>query len=285
MASARRAFACTRYGLYKLLSKPKLLAALLFMYLYMDNHLDAISAFLTQYGEKVNGFGLFSQLLADPYFVLVAGLVLLLILGDAPFYDGAQCAVLLRAGRMPWLIGQIGYIMVVTGLYLVALVLLQHVVLNGQVEYAKHWGRALNTLAKPSVAMEHGVTAPIYEGIVTNWTVRRCFALSMTLRWVAYVITALIMFAVNLRWRGYLGVFFALFVLLMDIVIETGMPYALYIASISSLARLSILDFGYNPYLPDAEISMTVLSLAFFGAIALALLVGRKSELAQKSDG
>lgn len=285
MDKCNRAVKCALYSLRKLFTKPKGLAILLFVGLYLESVCQPLRAFLTTHGESVNGFGWFAFLLSDSMFGTIAGIGLMLLLGDAPFYDEAQPYVLLRGGKGPWVTGQILYIFGVTALYLLVLVVMEHMVLAPRVVYDAPWGRALRTLAEtPQAAYDHGLGMQLPGVIVSQWSPRRAFLFSLILRWIAYVSCALIMFTLNLTLRNKLGLMAASLLLLLDPLIDTSLPYVYFIVSPVSLSRLCNVDFGYNPYLVDVEPSMMVLCGVFAVLVMLASFYGRRCDLVSASQ-
>lgn len=279
-----RSVKCAWYSFRKLLTKPKGLAIVFVVYLYMESVIEPIRGFLMAHDVSINGFGLYVFLLSDSMFVVVAGIGLMMLLGDAPFFDDAQNYVMIRGGRAQWVNGQILYIMGVTTIYLLVLMLLAHVLLFPYVQYGNQWGKALRTLSETSMAGQCGIGLSFSEKIVHQWSPRRAFALEMTLRFVAYVSCALMMFSINLAFRNKLGIVAALFTLLLDLFVETSLAYVYFILSISSLARLSIMDFGYDPYYVDVGPSMMVLIGSFALLIILSSVLGRRCDLARAAQ-
>ena len=279
MDKLRRSIKCALYSLYKLITKPKGLAILFIIFLYMEETYKPLGAFLSEYGETVNGFGLYAYLLSDSMFVTVAGMGLILLLGDAPFFDEAQQYVLIRGGKAQWVTGQILYMAGITAAYLLILMLMQHLLLMPNIRYQAGWGRALRTLSETDMAGEYGIALDFPGLIMSQWSPRRALALELLLRWMAYMSCALIVFILNLVLRSKLGVLVALFVQLLDIFIDLSLGLVYTVFSISALARLANMDFGYNPYLIDVEPSMAVLCGSFLLLLFLAYFCGRRCDL------
>lgn len=87
------------------------------------------------------------------------------------------------------------------------------------------------------------------------------------------------MFWLNLGLRVRPGVAAALAVMLLDLAVAVGLPYQLYALSPFSLGRLSLLNLGYNLYLPGLAVEMGVLWGFFALNLGLCLAVAKGADL------
>lgn len=284
MDKLRLSWKCCAYSLGKLKAKPILLALLLVMFLYMEELLRPVRNFLSDYGLSVNVLGMFAFLLSDTSFALAAGIGLILLFGDAPFFDDAQRSVFIRTGQTAWIYGQILYIFAATALYLLALFLLQCLALLPYAGFGTGWGRALNTLALTEKAAKYLVTVPFPVLILDQFGPVSGFFTAFALRWLVFVICAMAMFWANIAFRSKFGSLVTFIILLMDPMIQGFFEFKYYIYSITSLARLNVLNFGYNPYYPKFPLEMTVLGLSLFAIMALIIAFGKRRDIADVAD-
>lgn len=281
MADVKRCMRACGYSLSKLAFTPKSAVVLALLFFRMKDYYRNLRKFLLDYGETINAFGLMSNLIASAQFYLIAGIGLMLILSDAPFYDQAQQYVLARARKMPWLVGQLLCVLAAAGIFLLALLAMQHLMLWNCLDYGRGWGRAINTLARTSMADGYGIHMPFSRDFMRLWSVRRCFALSMALCWGGYTVCALVMFNINLVTRSKAGLLAAILMLLLDMVMDFGVDVRYYVLSVASLGRLPLLNTGNHPYYPRPALAMSVLWGSFFVNLAAALGIGRRSELSR----
>ena len=167
------------------------------------------------------------------------------------------------------------------GIFLLALLAMQHLMLWDCLDYGRGWGRAINTLARTSMADGYGIHMPFSRDFMRLWSVRRCFALSMALCWGGYTVCALVMFNINLVTRSKAGLLAAILMLLLDMVMDFGVDVRYYVLSVASLGRLPLLNTGNHPYYPRPALAMSVLWGSFFVNLAAALGLGRRSELSR----
>ncbi len=279
MADVRRSLNCLIYSLRKLAINPKCIIVFALLYIHMKDSYQGLIGFLADYDETINAFGLFINMISDPHFVMIAGIGLMLIFSDAPFFDDAQQYILIRAKKGPWIAGQIFCVLLATAVYLLIMLGIQHLILHPYLTYDNQWGRAIHTLSRTDLGDNYDLLVGFHRDYMRMWSVRRCFALGMILRWGAYATCALIIFIINILSTSKAGIFAAIFILLFDLFMDFGVSATFYVLSISSLARLPLLNMGTNPYFPRVELAMSVLWGSFLVAVALAWITGRRVDL------
>ncbi len=281
-----RSWKCCTYSLKKLWTQPKPWAVLFTLYLFLQGTYSGLMEFLQAYDESINIYGLFALQLCSPTFILLSGILLAVLLSDAPFYDEAQNAVLLRCGQRLWIRGQTWYCMVVVAIYLLAILGLQALVLVPHVQGGWSWGRVIYSVSRTNVAADYALPFDFARTVTDSFSAMGAFASAYAMRWTAFTTCTLIMFVVNMRFKTRLGSLVFVFILLIDML--DGLPYAWTIISISSLARLSNLNTGYHEYLPHIGSTIAVLLISLITAFSLTVYSDKHcdvSDMARREQG
>lgn len=280
MDSLKRTCKCAGYSFHKLFTKARGLAGLLVALCYLQITLEPLRALCAGYGEAVNLPGLAAYLMSDPTTSLVAGIGLLLLLGDAPFFDQAQQYVFLRGGKGSWVWGQILYMLVTVALYLAVLAGAAAALMAPYCAWNGQWCRVLYTLTSDvGMPAQYGIALDLPGAVMQLWSPWQALGLGLLLRWGALSGCAMLMFWLNLGLRVRPGVAAALAVMLLDLAVAVGLPYQLYALSPFSLGRLSLLNLGYNLYLPGLAVEMGVLWGFFALNLGLCLAVAKGADL------
>lgn len=262
-------------------SGAKWIAVLFVQFLYMQGNYAGLRRFLIDSGEMVNLVGLYAMQLCAPVPVAMAGILLTVLLSDAPFYTEAQNAVFIRCGQRTWIKGQLLYCVLVTTIYMGALLLFQGVLLAPYGYFSGDWGRVIRSIVQADAMSEYALPFAFSGGVMYQFSAGGAFGAAVVLRLIVFSTCVFLMFTINLRFRTRLGALAAMGVLLLDLLEK---PYRWYVFSISSLARLSNLNFGYEEHLPEVAPALGIVLGACAGMVALALYVGRRYDVADLAN-
>lgn len=278
MDSARMMLKCAGYSLRKMLVQPRLYMVLAFLLFNLENHSLSLYAFMRDYEVTVNAWGLFAIVLSSGYDAAMIGIGAVVLFSDAPFYDGMQQNILSRVGQKKWLIGQCIHVVVGTLAYMVLVFLLQVLLVTPYVEFGNDWGSALSTIVYTTTADEYSLTLTIPTILMEEFTPLGAFGLSVILRAGVLVICVLIMFIANTVFRSKFGAVIATFILLLDM--TEFMPGAFRWLSISSFARLSVLDHGYGGAYPGLSWAACVIIVCLLISLGGVIATGRHFDVA-----
>lgn len=123
-------------------------------------------------------------------------LPLLLLFCDAPFIDVNQPYIISRCSRRVWSIGQIFYIIAVSGIYVLFLLLMTVLVLIGNMDLTLGWGDVINTAAKNKTIAYAGTTG-VPEKIIQSFSPISAVIYSVILVWLACIFIGLLIYVVN----------------------------------------------------------------------------------------
>ena len=136
--------------------------------------------------------------------MLLLGLVLLFC--DAPFLDAGQTLVIVRVGKKNWCYGQLLYIFLCTGLYLLVLFGLLCLVLGPDLTIQTGWGKVLTTAAYPTSNISLSTVGLFYPWqIIQGLPGAASTLLTFLAHWLAGFLLGAVMFLLNLRYQQKTG--------------------------------------------------------------------------------
>lgn len=163
----------------------------------------------------VRGLGTASPIWIFPFIYsqfhmkLIYTLPLVLLFCNAPFIDRNQTFVYMRSGRIKWLLGQMLYVTVSSGIYYLFLLivsLLSAVAAGGEINL--EWGKALSVIANSDAAGRLG--SPFVEAsttVITYFSPLNATWFTFILSWLCGTMIGLIIFFCNLLTKTrFLGI-------------------------------------------------------------------------------
>lgn len=191
-------------GIRKLLWNPRLYLLLGMLTVILLDALEPIREFSRSVGYRITPW-FYTFLLRDTIsygLMLLLGLVLLFC--DAPFLDAGQTSVIIRVGKKNWCYGQLLYIFLCTGLYLLVLFGLLCLVLGPDLTIQTGWGKVLTTAAYP--AADVFIRGPVYPWqIIGGLPGAAATLLTFLAHWLAGFLLGAMMFFLNLRYQQKIG--------------------------------------------------------------------------------
>lgn len=204
MGSWKTAFHVAMIGLRKLPRRPQSWLLLGMLAVLTADTAEQVKDFCGHSGYRVTPW-LYTFFLRDGIYygpMLLLGLVFLLC--DAPFLDAGLTFTISRCGRKSWCRGQLLYIVIATGMYLLAGFLILCLVLEPYLTVQTGWGKVIITLAHAKGNIfTGGLTFPIQ--VVNLFPGMTATMLTFLLHWLAGSLLGSVIFFVNLRWRKKAG--------------------------------------------------------------------------------
>lgn len=277
MDKLRKGWHCTMYTFMANNLRPITLAALFLMFALLGDKLLPIREYMA--GETINIWGMYASILNDSECVLVIGIALLLIMGNAPFVNEAQQGILIRAGQKNWLLGQMIYMAVTTLVVMLGLLVYMCLFFAPHVSFDNSWGKVLNSLATLETESTVKVRIDVSALVVDSFNPVQAFMIGFGLRWICYLICINLMFFVNLLVKVRPGAVFALAILLLGFIVESWFSYADRIYSVSTLCKLDSIAMAPNPYYPDVQPMMLVIFGWFVAVSAGCIIAGRRADI------
>lgn len=269
-------FSISKNNIRRWFTNPRIYILNALLIILIWNYISPILNFSKQMGYRVTPW-IFPFIADFQYTQMFMMFGIVLLFCDAPFMNDGQPYVLIRSGRIHWVIGQILYIMLGTAIYFLFLAFISILVVGPNIFFSSSWGKILGTLAQTNAGQN--VQIPISYRMQLLYTPIQAFGLSLLLNWCAGTILGLTIFVINMYFNRAIGSIIASSIVLMDIAICNNFSFYLYHFSPVSLARLTILDPS------GMSISPTNLyAYIFFGVIIsllsiIAVLSVRKREI------
>ena len=156
MDSLKIALRVSVLGLRKLLFQLRTWLLVGMLAIIVVDATEPVKLFCDSVGYRVTPW-LYTFLLQDSrYYGLMLLLGLVLLFCDAPFLDASQTLAISRCGRKNWCRGQLLYIFLATGVYLLAGFLILCLMLVPYLTMQPDWGKVLTTLAHPHSSIYTG---------------------------------------------------------------------------------------------------------------------------------
>ena len=259
----RGAWVCCLHDVRRLMVTPRAWAVGLLILLFLDGQMQPVRYMMLHEGLKVGLLGMLTYLLNDPQVTLLSGLLLLMLLFDAPMTDETQKYIMIRTGRAAWARGHALYILVATAAFVVAFCGSTALLLWPYLDWSGGWGTGI-------VAFTEGMYE-VYDSMLNYdpWLVRAYTPLvggllSVGLKFVGLLMLGMLMCAVNVLLSTRLGFLAPAALLMLDSVADEYFTEAMYYISPMSLTRLSFLDYGDGMGRPTV----------WYGAAVLIVLCG-----------
>lgn len=143
----KKIFCIAVYSVKQWATNPRIICLFALMGIFVWNDFQVIDDLAAKTGIRTNPliFPFFSN---DPVkqLILLAGIVFLF--SDAPFINKNQPYIIIRSKRIPWVMGQILYIVIASAVYFLFLMSVSILVLLPQGTFITNgWGKIINTLS------------------------------------------------------------------------------------------------------------------------------------------
>jgi len=210
--SFKKSMAVAGVGLRKLPRNPRFYLLFGMMVLFVYDAVTPIREFSMQVGYRVTPW-VFSALMSSNFFRFVFPLGLVLLFCDAPFMDAGQPLLMVRAGKKNWCAGQLIYIAICTGVYFLAIFIIQCLVLMPYLTFQSSWGRVITTISATT-----GMSGGLFfsRTLIEPFTGVTTTLLYFTALWLAGTMLGAVMFALNLRFKRAIGAMVATAIILMQ---------------------------------------------------------------------
>ncbi|MCM1061633.1 MAG: hypothetical protein NC452_15295 [Eubacterium sp.] len=159
---------------------------------------------------------------------LIYTLLLVLFFCNAPFIDSNQTFMYMRSGRIKWLLGQMLYVIVSSGIYYLFLLivsLLSAVTAGGEINF--EWGKTLVAVATSDAAGRFG--SPFIEAspiVLTYFSPLSATWFTFLLSWLCGSMIGLIIFLCNMLTKSrFLGIIVSSILVVLSAVLENDFIY------------------------------------------------------------
>jgi len=236
---------------------------------------------ITDFAQDINidvSPWMFPFLFTQKFIKLLFFFPLILLFCDAPFIDENQPYIIARSGRMPWSIGQIGYIVIASAVYFIFLMFITVMINLPSIQFTMEWGKVLGTLANTNASIVVGLKTIITSSTLHYFSPLQAMWFSFLLSWLAGVFLGLMIYVINsLTNTRIFGVLADSFFLVLDAAITSKSHlYRFSPVSWSNLDRIDIEGTSPMPSITYIYIGFAVLIGMM---IASAILANRKQSI------
>ena len=207
MTSLKNLFLCTGTSLKKWPVNPRIYAVAAALVVFTGWQLHGLTRYAHAAGFAVAPW-VFPHILGYPIMILVDCSLIALMFSDAPFLDGHTPFVLIRTGRLHWVLGQLLYIIVAGLLYTLAYYLVTALLLIPNLQLTMDWGKILRTLALDSgSAAKYSISLEVFidSNLVSKFSAVEATLLALGLHWLVTVFIGVLIFSLNLITRRSVG--------------------------------------------------------------------------------
>lgn len=262
-----RGIKCCWHELLGWWKNPKTIASFLIVFLFVFHLLKTTRSFAKMVGIGVTPW-VFPYLFTDPISLFLIELVILFVLSDVPNYDQSQTFVLLRVGKLPWMLGQLLYLAVASLIFCFAIYAFSVLCMAPYVEFSAGWGKVIGTLAQTNAAVQYGTMGYPYE-IMKDYSPIHATAISFFLFWLSDVLLGEVLMLLNLFVHRGIAVTVASALILL--------PYLIYFSSAYNLLKFSPMSWCNLMYINQAGSNYPSLQYAFtvllVGIVILAIVI------------
>lgn len=263
-----RVIKCCWHELLGWWKNPKIIAGFLIMFLFVFNALKTTRTFVEMVGVGVTPW-VFPFLLTNPTYLMLIELVLLFLLCDIPSSDQSQTFILLRVGKLHWIIGQLLYLTVANLILCFSVYVFSVICMVPYVDFSLSWGKAIGTLAQTTAASQYGTLSFSYE-IMKNYLPLQATTVSFLLFWLSEMLLGELLALLNLFVSRGIAITVSSVLVLLPYLIYFNDAY--FLLKFSPMSWCNLLYIGQvRSVYPSLTYALTVL-LAGIVILAIAIL-------------
>ncbi len=154
---------------------------------------------------KMVGYGvspwIFPHILISPTVMPIYGCFAMLLFCDAPFIDKHMPFLMIRTGRISWVLGQLFYVFFTSLIYTIINYVITVISFLPYIDLTSDWGKVIRTLAmNPTSAYQKGIqlTVLINNSIITSFSAIEATLISLGLFFLVTLFTGILIFSLNL---------------------------------------------------------------------------------------
>lgn len=222
---------------------------------------------------------------------LIYTLLLVLLFCNAPFIDSNQTFMYMRSGRIKWLLGQMLYVIVSSGIYYLFLMVvgfLSAAFAGGELNL--EWGKTLSVVANSDAAGRFG--SPFIEisnAVIIYFSPLNATWFTFLLSWLCGSMIGLIIFLCNILTKTkFLGITISSALVILSALIENSLNYmtsSMYLPfSPISWTTLNRVDVGGLTQNPSFSYCISFYLIVIALLITGILVFGKKQSMDVKGD-
>ncbi|MCH5265726.1 MAG: hypothetical protein J1F02_07485 [Lachnospiraceae bacterium] len=275
----KKVIAIALYSIRQWTAEIRIFLLFTLMIMFIWNDIIVIGRFASMMDMYTNPL-VFSFYSSDPVKQLILFSGIIFLFSDAPFINQNQPYVMIRSRRLPWVLGQILYIMIASAVYYLVLMCVSVIVLLPDATFATNgWGKIINTLAQTNAGEQINLPFGIGEKITTFYSPVEAFLLSFLLNWGVAVSIGLLIFLISMKISKMVGLLSAAVILFWDLLVVNALPVKSCYFSPVTLSRLEALDVAGVSAAPNITYALAFLGVCVAFLSALLIISVRKQSI------
>ncbi len=263
-------FRIAYYSLKKTFTSSKIYIVMILSFMYVQFMVNPVKVFAENVQIGVSPY-VFPFLLTSDYSVKIFLLLVMLLFCNAPFMDEAQLYILIRTGRRKWCAGQILYIMLLSGFYVLLLILFTVIALIPELSLETGWGKVINTFAQTGIAPAHGIPIPFDYSVILKYEPITAMILEGFLCWLLFILFGNLIFTINMQISKFAGNAIAAALIFFQMMSEEISPVLTYFSP-ASWVSLSFLDLNNTNQYPGISYALTAMIIINFVFITVSII-------------
>lgn len=211
--------------------------------------------------------------------------LLVMLFSNAPFIDDNQLFIVSRCSRKKWCLGQIFYIIIASGAFVIAFALISALTHINNIDFTPEWGRLLIVAAKGQTA--EAAFCQVNQDIIDYFTPPIAMFYTLLLTWLSCIFIGLVIYVVNsatqkLAFGILAGGFFVVwdfFSRSFSFVYNEEKGKIMEYISPVSWCSLESLDYTGEHLHPSITFVLCAYALLIAGLSAAAVLISKKQEI------
>lgn len=236
-----------------------MIAVLLFL-LVCDNSRN-LAECAGQYGAQASLWS-FPFLYQQYHMKLIYMMPLTILFCNAPFMDDNHLFLVARTGKMKWLLGQMLYIIILSGIYFLFIFLCTLITALPDAEFTLEWGKLINTMSYSGGGTQVSPFIEISSMVTTFFTPLSAVWFTFLLSWLCGCMLGMLILCMNMiSGKKYLGVLLANGIIVFSCYVSMSLFFNtdfLYPFSPVSWVTLSYVDVGGYTIYPGFYYCITV---------------------------
>lgn len=250
------------------------------MFILIHSHVSEIASIASAIDEP-SSIWIYPFLYSQFYMKLIFTMPIILFFCDAPFIDSNQMFVIVRAGRIKWLIAQLLYILISSAFYYVFIILSTVLLSLPNSSLEMSWGTVLYNIANSSVAGDLNFNfVNVSDYILRYFTPLEATWFTFLLSWISAVFIGIIIFVVNFITNSkYIGSVIASIIIILSCFVANDGFSNLIPYSPITWNTLNFIDVGGTTAYPSFNYCMTVYGVGIFSLIVVLFLSHKKKNI------
>lgn len=204
MLNIQNIFLCSTMTIRKWGVNPRIYSIFILLFVFLLYHSYGLYAFSEKVGHRISPW-LFSHLTSSPVLQIFAFFAVLLYC-DAPFQDRHSPFVMIRTGRMNWIISQIVYIFFSSFIYTFFIFCSSILVILPRVVFQMEWDTIMVSLARDVSLASNNVTIFFNPLIIDTITPIYATLIGFLFFWMGTTFIGMTTFCFNIMFRNMAGI-------------------------------------------------------------------------------